>query len=260
VIPATNVRFMLADPPPVMADNNASRTVEILLSFATHRTLTAAQISTHTGIPTSAVYRHLTTLVQTGLVMQTQRRGQYSAGAESLRLAANFRQEAMLKGRITQQLELLSEETQELAAYLVVSGTDALCLEAVEGPQMLRCSYSAGRSQPLTKGASALALLAHASADVRAGVISGLGLDANATASLGLELELIRGRGFALSHGAVDAGVWGVSFPVFDHDRRLLGAVSSMAPADRAARREKQLIASTRAAAAALGRDGQDVR
>ncbi|MGY2747139.1 IclR family transcriptional regulator [Arthrobacter sp. UYCu723] len=251
---------MNAEPTNVIGDNNASRVVEILLTFASHRTLTAAQITTVTGIPASAVYRHLTTLVQSGLVTQTKRRGQYSAGAESLRLAANFRQEAMLKGRITRQLQLLSDETQELAAYLVISGSEALCLEAVEGPQMLRCSYSPGRSQPLHRGASALALLAYIGAEERAAVISGLGLDADATASLGRELQLIQGRGFALSYGAVDAGVWGVSFPVFDHDGHLLGAVSSMAPAGRAVGREKQLIASTRDAAAALAQEGTGPR
>lgn len=243
------------DPAPddALADGNASRLVEILLAFASHRVLTAAQITNVTGIPASAVYRHLKALTQAGLVMHTEHRGQYSAGVASLRLAANFRQEAILKGRITQQLQALSNETQELAAYLVISGSEALCLEAVEGPQMLRCSYSPGRSQPLHRGASATVLLAHTTVEERTEVMAGMDLSPSASASLQHEIQLIQARGFALSYGAVDAGVWGVSFPVFDQDERLMGAVTSMAPAQRAVRSEKQLISTTRDAALALG-------
>ncbi|HET7140499.1 MAG TPA: IclR family transcriptional regulator [Arthrobacter sp.] len=237
----------------VILDGNASRFIDILLEFARHRTLTAAQLTAATGIPTSAVYRHLALLVQSGLVAQTRRRGQYSAGPETLRLAANFHQEAMVKGRISEQLQLLSDETQELAAYLVVRGAEALCVDAVEGPQMLRCSYSPGRSLPLLKGASALTLLAHLDPAEQDTIVGGLGLSAEDAANLHHELRIVQDRGFGLSYGAVDAGVWGVSFPVLDDGGHLLGAVSTMAPADRAIRREKQLIASTRDAALALG-------
>ncbi|MBE4718714.1 IclR family transcriptional regulator [Pseudarthrobacter sp. AB1] len=253
-MPATNVAFMHTDPShSVILEGNASRFVDILLEFARHRTLTAAQITKTTGIPTSAVYRHLALLMQSGLVAQTRRRGQYSAGPETLRLAANFHQEAMVKGRISEHLQLLSDETQELAAYLVVRGAEALCVDAIEGPQMLRCSYSPGRSLPLLRGASALALLAHLDPQEQGRIVAGLGLSQEDAENLNHELQIVQDRGFGLSYGAVDAGVWGVSFPVLDDGGRLLGAVSTMAPADRAIRREKQLIASTRDAALALG-------
>ncbi|MGJ3192286.1 IclR family transcriptional regulator [Paenarthrobacter sp. FR1] len=238
----------------VIQEGGSRRLLEILLEFAQHRTLTAAQISKVTGFPTSAVYRHLTLLVQSGLVTQTKRRGQYSAGLETLRLAANYRQETMVKGLISQKLQELSEETQELAAYLVVRGSEALCVDAVEGPHMLRCSYSPGRSLPLLKGASALALLAHLDSEEQSRIIDGFQLSEKEIVDLHHDLMIVQGRGFGLSHGAVDAGVWGVSFPVFGDLGRLQGVVSTMAPADRAIRREKQLIASTRAAAHALGR------
>lgn len=233
----------------VIADSGASRFVDILLEFARHRTLTAAQITKVTGIPVSAVYRHLTALVHSGLVAPTPRRGQYSAGPESLRLAANFRQEAVIKSHISAHLQLLSDETQELAAYLVVSGDQALCVEAIEGPQMLRCSYSAGLAHPLHRGASALALLAHLPEERQAQIIAGLDLGAAEQDALRRELRIVVARGFAVSQGSVDAGVWGVSFPVFDAAGQLAGAVSTMAPSARAIRHEKTLIGLTRTAA-----------
>ncbi|WP_181034146.1 IclR family transcriptional regulator [Arthrobacter sp. GMC3] len=229
-----------------------SRALDILLQFASTPVLTAAQISSGTGIPASAVYRHLSALLKAGLVAPANHRGQFSAGPTALRLAANFRQEAVVKNHISAQLQQLSNETEELAAYLVVSDARALCVEAVEGPQLLRCSYSAGLSQPLHHGASALALLANLTDTEQSAIIAGLALEPDESTSLRRELVLVSARGFALSQGAVDSGVWGVSFPVFGADGVLAGAISTMAPSFRAIRNEKRLIASTRAAALIL--------
>ncbi|MDJ0314436.1 IclR family transcriptional regulator [Arthrobacter sp. H35-D1] len=229
-----------------------SRVLEILLQFAQLQVLTAAQVSARTGIPSSAVYRHLSALIQTGLLAPANSRSQFSAGPATLQLAANFRQETTVASHISTKLQQLANETQELAAYLVVNGNQALCVEAAEGPQMLRCSYSAGLSQPLHRGASALSLLAHLTDAERAERISVLELDAADNESLRRDLDITAARGFALSQGAVDSGVWGVSFPIFNALGRLSGTLSTMAPSVRAIRNEKRLIAVTRAAALIL--------
>ncbi|MCY0905990.1 IclR family transcriptional regulator domain-containing protein [Arthrobacter sp. H14-L1] len=164
----------------------------------------------------------------------------------------------MVKSRIRSQLQQLSNETEELAAYLVVSGNRALCLEAIEGPQLLRCSYSAGRSQPLHRGASAMALLANVTSDEQKDIIADLALDREQSAALEHELRQVSARGFALSQGAVDSGVWGVSFPIFDAAGRLSGTLSTMAPSARAIRNEKRLIASTEAVALILNESAKE--
>lgn len=228
------------------------RVLEILLQFAQTQILTAAQITTRTGIPVSAVYRHLSSLVSAGLVAPANHRGQFSAGPATLRLAANFRRESIISSQISTMVQQLSDETQELGAYLVVSGGQALCVEAVEGPQMLRCSYSAGRAQPLHLGASAVSLLAHLPDSEQSEAISALDLDIPAAETLRRELKITASRGFALSQGAVDPGVWGVSVPIFDITGRLSGTLSTMAPSVRAIRNEKRLISATRAAALIL--------
>ncbi|SEE73851.1 DNA-binding transcriptional regulator, IclR family [Arthrobacter alpinus] len=228
------------------------RALEILLQFASSQVLTAAQLSSRTGIPVSAVYRHLSALTQSGLVTAANNRGQFSAGPATLRLAANYRQESIVTSHISTKLRQLSDETQELAAYLVVSGNKALCVEAFEGPQMLRCSYSAGRAQPLYRGASALSLLANLPATEQTEAMSALTLDGKDYEELRRDLEITAARGFAISQGAVDPGVWGVSFPIFDGSGRLTGTLSTMAPSVRAIRSEKRLISATRAAAIIL--------
>lgn len=230
----------------------ASRSLAILLLFARRRTLTVAEISDETGIPPSAVYRNLLPLLEMGLVSPTERRGQYGAGPETLGLAANYRHHTVVRNRVTEHLQILSDETQELAAYLVVSGFEALCVDAVEGQQALRCSYAPGSSLPLLKGASAVTLLAHLPPDARTLAIEHYALPSEERALLEREVALVLDRGFGLSYGAVDQGVWGASFPILTADGALTGVITTMAPAARAVGREKNLIASTRRMAMAL--------
>ena len=58
-----------------------------------------------------------------------------------------------------------------------------------------------------------------------------------------LDLETIVKQGFAVSRAEFDSGVFGVSAPVF-RGKKILGAVSVMAPLDRIESRKDRLIQS----------------
>lgn len=74
--------------------------MNILLLFARHRSLSSSQIAGLLRIPASTVYRHLQTLLQAGFVVESQVIGRYSAGPEVVRLADNYRQEALAQGLV----------------------------------------------------------------------------------------------------------------------------------------------------------------
>jgi DNA-binding IclR family transcriptional regulator len=65
------------------------------------------------------------------------------------------------------------------------------------------------------------------------------------------ELAAIRETGYAVSEGAVDPGVWGVSAPLFSRrgNTEALGSITLMVPATRRQGRETELIEMTVAAA-----------
>ena len=227
--------------------------MSILLLFARHRSLSSEQISSLLRLPASVVYRHLHTLLQAGFVVESQVIGNYSAGPEVVRLADNYRQEALAQGEVRKRLEQLSQETEELAAYLVQSSQEALCVESVESAHILSCSYSPGRSRPLLHGASARTILAHLPAEEIDGILATRFLQPSEELAIRTDLDEIRTRGYATSSGTLAPGVWGVSAPVFARTG-FAGVVSTMVPQERAATEaERQaFINRTREAAADL--------
>lgn len=207
--------------------------MSILLLFARHRTLTSQQIAGLLHLPTSTVYRHLQTLLQAGFVVENQIIGRYSAGPEVIRLADNYREEALAQGEVTHRLEELSAATGELAAYLVQSSSEVICVESAESTHILSCSYAPGRSRPLLHGASARAIMAHLPEEELNQILAGHYLTPADEQEIRADLDAIRARGYATSSGALAPGVWGVSAPVFT-DGILAGVVTTMAPLERA--------------------------
>lgn len=241
---------------PLKRRDERGTAMSILLLFARHRTLSSSQISGLLRLPVSTVHRHLQTLLQAGFVVQNQVIGRYSAGPEVVRLADNYRQEALAQGEVRHRLEQLSQDTGELAAYLVQSGNEALCVESVESAHILSCSYAAGRSRPLLNGASARAILAFLPDEERDAILAGHFLRPEEELAVRSDLESIRACGYATSSGALAPGIWGVSAPVLDDGGRLDGVVTTMVPLERAATDEARakFISCTRQAAEELSR------
>ncbi|GAB3488079.1 IclR family transcriptional regulator [Nocardiopsis coralliicola] len=221
---------------------SADRLLRVLLLFAREESLTAAGIADATGIPVSTVYRILGGLTGTGLVRRTAPGGSYTAGPVAVQFAERYRTGALERTAIGPRLARLSRESGELAAFLVPMGTEALCVDAVEGPRVLRCSYSRGATQPLLRGATALALLAHLPEERRQGVYSAYGLAPGQVRELEAQQLQVHRDAVAVSEGALDDGVWGASSPVLDAAGALTGAVTVMAPAARTAQRRPHYV------------------
>jgi DNA-binding IclR family transcriptional regulator len=195
------------------------------------RPMGAKQIAAEIGAPLSTVYRLLSSLKRWGLLQEHANSGLFEPGPSSVQLAWGFDQNAQLVTQSRDEIRALVERTGESVGLLVPINDAVVCLAMVESDQPLRCSFARGRAHPLTRGASAKALLAflpEAQADV---------------------LEEIRRRRFATSESEVDIGVWGVSAPLVSDVGRLEGTITLMAPVARIAGREAELAQLTRAAA-----------
>jgi len=230
-----------------------SRVALVLLALARMDAPRVADIGAFTGLPTSAVYRCLATLLDAGLAEEGPVHGRYHAGAMALPLAERYRRNALGGGRTTRVLAELSAQTQELGALLVRSGDALVCVDAIDGPRALRCSYAIGEAIPMTAGASAKAVLSRLPDGTSTETLLRNGLSPSAAVELLASLPGIRERGFAVSAGEVDEGVWGVSAPVLSHGA-VIGAVSTMAPLTRSAPLAARAARATVAAAQALSR------
>ncbi|HCW20743.1 MAG TPA: IclR family transcriptional regulator, partial [Achromobacter sp.] len=126
---------------------------------------------------------------------------------------------------------------------LVAVKDQAVCLDMVESQHPLRCSFTKGRGLPLARGASAKSLLAFMPQARLQTALAYLAAEAGVDAArLADELETIRAQGYAVTDSEVDAGVWGVSVPIFQRPNQAVASITLMAPSTRAAQRPQVLI------------------
>jgi DNA-binding IclR family transcriptional regulator len=212
--------------------------------------MAAKRIAAEIDAPLSTVYRLLTALKKWGLLQEHSHSGLFEPGPASLQLAWGFDQNAQLVTRSRDEISALVDRTGESVGLLVPVNDAVVCLSMVESDQPLRCSFTRGRTHPLTRGASAKALLAflpEARAD--AVIARHHADDPLAMQALRTQLAEIRLKRYATSASEVDVGVWGVSAPLVSDAGRLEGTITLMAPLARIAGREAELTQLTRAAA-----------
>lgn len=233
------------------AEVQASRALGVLGALAKVPQATVKELSVATRIPVSTIYRLLVPLVASGFVHKTTTR-HYGAGPIAVQLSERYRDATLTTGSVTPLLRQLAQDTGELAAFMVVHGTEAVCVDAVESQHTLRCSYTVGASQPLLRGATATALLSHLTAKRRAEIFDYYDVQSGERIERELACERSLSDGYAVSLGALDDGIWGVSVAVADGSGALRGAVTLMAPAHRSTHRSQQLIGFVRRVSEAL--------
>ncbi|KAF3996990.1 IclR family transcriptional regulator [Glaciimonas immobilis] len=234
------------------ATPNSERPLLVLSVIARHgKPITAKELKEATNLPQSTLYRLLLPLKKWGLVQEQDNR--YAPGPLSVQLAWGFDHTSYLVTNARAEMERLVTRCGESVGLMVAVNNRVMCLDMVESQQPLRCSFSKGRSQPLLRGASAKALLAHLPQPIADGVIAAqLSAQPKEAQRLHDELSRIRMQGYAVSEGEVDLGVWGISAPIFSKSDHMVGAITLMSPAVRAEDRQPELVDSTVQAAIAI--------
>jgi DNA-binding IclR family transcriptional regulator len=227
------------------------RVLQLLTAVAQHgEPVSAKRLADLTRLPSSSLYRHLASLRRWGFIEESEREGCYEPGPICLQLSSAGRS-ARLASVARGEIEQLVAQTGESAGLMVTVNAQIVCLDMVESPQSLRCSFRRGAKLPLSRGASARAQLAFLAKREWRDVRKSHFAQVNDVALRALEedLEQIRRRGYAVSESEVDPGVWGVSVPLLNRSNRLLGGLSLMAPVSRASGKHQALIQATVAAA-----------
>ncbi|MEC5344587.1 IclR family transcriptional regulator [Brenneria populi] len=220
------------------------------------RPASATELMKMTGLAKSTLYRQLAILRRWGFVMETG--GLYAPGPVSLQLAMGFDETALLTQCAQEDMRRLSDASQETVAITVAVNRQAVCISMIEATQSLRCSFEKGRSVPLRAGATAKCLLAHLPEAELRHLLPLEFPHPEQRAAVARQLDEIRERGYADSDSEVDAGVWGVSFPLLTTNGKLLGALSLMAPSLRVSGKKADLIDLTAAAVERIHRQLKD--
>ncbi|OZI75909.1 IclR family transcriptional regulator [Bordetella genomosp. 2] len=226
----------------------ADRVLFVLATLARHDgPLSIAALADKTGLAQSTLYRQVALLKRWGFV--AEQGGEYGPGPLCVQLAWGFDQSSFLVQESQPDMARLAAESGETVGLLVAMRDQAVCLDMVESQHPLRCSFVKGRGLPLVRGASARSLMAFMPAARLHALLDDLQRSGADVAALAAGLESIRAAGYAVTDGEVDAGVWGVSVPVFQRPHQAVGSITLMAPSTRAALRASALIDMTIAAA-----------
>nr|WP_233237342.1 IclR family transcriptional regulator [Bordetella sp. LUAb4] len=215
--------------------------------------VTAQQLADATGMPRSSLYRQLARLKHWGFVQEED--GSYAPGPMGLQLAQGFDATSSLVHMARMDMQRLVHQSHESVGLIVAVNDRAICLDMLESPQALRCSFVKGRSVPLRRGATAKCLLAHMPPARRDAVLDAW-QDESADPALPdrASLAAIRAAGYACSQNEVDEGVWGASAPLFGPGQRLAGCMTLMAPTARGLPRAEELTRMVVVAAARVSR------
>lgn len=200
--------------------------------------MTLAEITAASGFVKNKVFRILYTLEKHHLVERDEE-GRYRLGLGVLELAQHVRSQTSLIAVSQATLDRLVAETGESIFLGVVSGREALCVDARESPQSIRLFAQVGRRAPLHSGGVPKVLLAHLPADQRRALIEqfqrdpgmvGVSIDPQ---KLEETLALIRQQGYAVIADELDTGAHSIAAPIRDAQGRVIAAISIAGPSHR---------------------------
>lgn len=187
----------------------------------------------------STVHRILSTLLLRGYVRQDKRNGHYSLGTRTLALAQSFHEQRNLRADAHPFLQLLMQETGETANLIVLDCDEAVYIDQVSSPHLVRMFASIGRHVPLHSTGCGKVLLAFLEPSERSRILRESGLSRStrytitSAAELERELAEIRRRGYALDDREHDEDVRCIAGPVRDHAGVVVAALSISGPTSR---------------------------
>jgi IclR family acetate operon transcriptional repressor len=207
--------------------------------------LSPQDISKRTRLPLPTVYRLCQAMSAQGILEKDGQ--QFRLGITLMHLGALVAEGIDLRGQTLPHLRWLNEQTGENAELHVRHGEVRIVLETVRSSHSLRPFAAIGAPLPLHLGAAAKVLLAWLPPSERDTLIEisttrFAGPQLFDTAAFIKQLEQIQQNGWATSDAERASGVAAIAAPVFDAQRRIVGAIALTAPSIRLSAKQRQLF------------------
>lgn len=214
----------------------AFRVIEIL---STDREFELVGLCRLVALPKTTVHRILLTLSSLGYVEQDLLNLRYRASTKFFELGSRVvRQLAFTEIAKPFMIELC-QKTGETINLGVLSGLDIVCIDKVDSKHHLKLDQPIGSSIRANCTAMGKSVLAHLSAEDRAGLFSEYGISACTPKSLKTageleeHLRMVREQGYAVDDEEGMTGIRCVGAPVFDHAHKVVAGLSIAGPSSR---------------------------
>jgi DNA-binding IclR family transcriptional regulator len=216
--------------PAVNTVQSVERAAELLKAVAAAREpQSAPALADRCGLNRSTTWRLLATLERHGLVDRDPEKGRYSVGPAVVQMAGTSGH-AVLARRAQPLLRRLAEDSEETVNLAVPYGLRLVYVSQVEAPHVMTANWL-GRPVALHATSTGKAFLAWLPDEERAAALAGpLERYTKTTltdgSALEAELASVRRRGYAVSRGELEPGLWGVSAASLDERERAVAVVS----------------------------------
>jgi DNA-binding IclR family transcriptional regulator len=222
---------------------------------------TVVQLAEATGEPRTTIYRLLATLQPMGWVEETTKRGRYVLGLRLVQLGRAAIEQGFERRVALPVLRALRNESGLTVYLTVLRGLRAVCVERMDGREVLTFGMQFGGSLPLHAGAGPNVLLAFSEPVVyqrfheyvsRRGEAEALTpRTPRSLTDIESLVKKVRHNGYAVSSEANTIGIAAIGAPVLTDDGHCLAAVSLAGTPEEvlSPRRQPVLIDSVRRAA-----------
>jgi len=203
------------------------------------REVELAELCKKTRINTTTLYRLLQTLQSRGFVAQDPHTGSYRLGLKLLELGHAVVDQIELRRIVLPFLQELMEKTGETANLVILDEGEAIYIDKVESPSLLRTFSRIGKQAPAHATGVGKVLLAALSSEKVTEIIKTKGLckltenTITSPENLQKELEKIRENGFAIDNEECEIGAKCIAAPIRDYTNQVVAAVSVAGPSVR---------------------------
>lgn len=193
------------------------------------------EISRMTGISSSTCGRLLSELRDIGVLTQNEESRAYALGGRVTRWAGVYTATNDLRRVAFPYMQRIYRDTNETVTLYSCEEFDRVCVEQLESRRSVRAVEPIGTRIKVYRGSGGKSILAFRTPEEIERVLAYAAEQQDDTEidPLRLELNGIRGKGFAVSHGEWQADCSGIASPIFSADGTPIGSVSISGPTQR---------------------------
>lgn len=186
-----------------------------------------------TGLNKTTAHRLLAALEREGLLGRAADGERYVLGPEVVVLGGRALRANNLRAVARPELERLADETRETASLEILSGGRMLVIDEIVGGHLMSGVPDLGSRWPLHASSTGLAVLAFRpdTDELLPRVLTPV-TPATLTGRVPLRTELacIRARGYSIADETLEHGLIALAAPIYDHDGRVVAALSVAGP------------------------------
>ena len=230
---------------------------------------TPTELAQALGEPTSSVYRLISNLESIDWLERASVRGPVRLGLAFVKTARALEKQLDIRRLSMPRLVELHSRTEETVFLCIRRGWNAVCVERIEGRQVMSSSLRLGESVPLHRSAVARAILAFEASGViddfmsaaRSGEDPAL-VDMDEDL-LTTQLRAVVETRVSFSDCDVNPGIAAIAAPIFNHRDEVVGSIAVSGMRENVLAQRESMSQQIRSAAAAVSaelgaRSGED--